>query len=117
MGAVCPYCGLIGGHRRGEICPAKAYHDALKKYDRQMAALQKRRNAEIRRGNNRRRHCAEKILEYIILEDKKRIRVWITKLVSAGFSSKDGTYFENLIDTDLKKLEDEVRTLLGVKRR
>jgi len=73
--------------------------------------LRAQENREIIRGNRRRKFCCEKILECCMRGNLRKARIWITKLVAAGFNSKDGAYLEQL---DLPALEKRMRKILGI---
>src|SRR5687767_15425505 len=68
-------------------------------------------NRTITRGNRRRTFCIEKILEWCIKQNAVQARVWVTKLVSAGFDKNDGAAFEQMA---LAELETNCRSLLGI---
>ncbi|HEY8414360.1 MAG TPA: hypothetical protein VIK99_01175 [Thermaerobacter sp.] len=108
----CPRCGLI--YSRG-MCPTcrqvtAAQRRALRRYE---AAI-RRQNAEIERGNRRRRECLLKIIAWCMRGDEVRAKVWVTKLVAAGFDPDDGAVMERMT---LAELEDVCRRTLGLRPR
>lgn len=66
-------------------------------------------NREIERGNKRRRFCVEKVCEWAMKDNPTQARVWLMKLVSAGFKASDGAAMELL---DMTALEAECRRML-----
>ena len=100
------------GHLRGTPCSCAAIRRDQRRYLNRLNAAIRAQNREIERGNRRRRYCLEKILEWCIRGNETKARVWITKLASAGFDSKDAAEMETM---DLKTLEEDVRRLLGIR--
>lgn len=108
----CPRCGLLG---RDSLCPAcrQITSDQRRALSRLNASI-RAKNREIERGNRRRRECLVRVLEWCMRGDETRARIWVAKLVAAGFNPDDGAELERM---DLRTLEAECRRLLGVRPR
>jgi len=99
------------GHARGQRCHCAARERDQRQAMQRYNAAVRADNREIERGNRRRRRCAEGALERAMLGDLTRARVWVTKLVSAGFDRSDGAAIEQM---DCPGIEREMRRLLGL---
>lgn len=102
-------CGCLAGSRCNHAALSAERNRMLRKLDR----LAAQENRQIERGNMRRRAACEKALEWAMRGELVRARVWVSKLVSAGFSRKDGATIEKM---DCAGIEREMRSLLGLEQ-
>jgi len=92
------------GHLVGQRCDCALMERERRRSVSSLNASIRHQNKEIERGNRRRQHCLEKILEYAMLEDQRKVKLWITKLAIAGFNKNDAMKMESMSFTELQEV-------------